>query len=100
MATPTDDELKARVRHEVQQVMQEVEALLDDRNTKYGITNIGTFGEMGCLVRASDKLARLRYVVGKDVDEAVADDAWRDLVGYAILGLICRRGKWPRSDDS
>jgi hypothetical protein len=72
-----------------------------DRQKKYGPDNIATFGELGCLVRCSDKIARLRRSLvthpGTDFNDETVEDAWMDLVNYAIMALMCRHGDWPNA---
>ncbi len=67
-----------------------IEEVLRQKHHDYGEDNLRAFGELGILVRASDKIARLKNLIEKDA--AVADesreDTWRDLAGYAIQALI------------
>ena len=83
----------------VADVFKEVFLLWKERQAKYGHHNISAFGEVGCLVRGHDKMARLRnaLVDGKgtnSTDESISD-SWLDLANYAVMGLVCRRGQWP-----
>lgn len=80
---------------------KEIFDLWKQRQRKYGTGNISAFGEIGCLVRGHDKMARLRRALidnpelsGLAYDESV-EDSWKDLANYAIMALVCRRGKWP-----
>lgn len=80
-------------------VMKEYFELWKRKQRSYGPHNIGAFGSQGCLIRANDKIQRLRrhYFLNKDValsDETIAD-TWLDLLGYALMGLVCERGQWP-----
>lgn len=93
--TSGDFELEDTIAH----VMQEYFALWKKKQRSYGPHNIGAFGAMGCLIRANDKIQRLRrhYFLSKNVslsDESIAD-TWLDMLGYALMGLVCERGKWP-----
>jgi len=58
--------------------------------------NFRTFGELGILVRMSDKFARLKTALYDRKDMAVSDetaeDTILDLATYAILLLCYRRG--------
>jgi hypothetical protein len=58
--------------------------------------NFRTFGELGILVRASDKFARLRTALYDRKEMAVSEesveDTILDLATYAILLLCYRRG--------
>lgn len=73
--------------------------LFCERQRKYGPGNIAAFGEQGCVVRASDKLARLRrhYFEGgqDDMPDESVRDAWADLAVYGAIALVCRDGLWP-----
>ena len=84
------------------EVIRELFSLWQDRQRKYGTGNIAAFMEVGCLVRSSDKVARLKEALlgnqgGNSSDESVLD-SWMDLANYAIMGVICHQGKWPRGD--
>ena len=60
------------------------------RHRKYGRGNIAEFGAVGCLIRSSDKKARLRehYLgSGKDAGDESVEDSWKDAVNYAAMGL-------------
>ena len=56
---------------------------------------------LGVIIRASDKMARLKqfYFESKDlmVEEETVIDTWSDLVNYAVIGLIMAKGQW--TDD-
>ena len=84
----------------VETVMQEMTSIMIDRQRKYGHRNILEFGEMGILVRASDKLARLKnfYIdkQGQEVSDESLDDTWTDLANYAIISLMLRKGIFER----
>jgi len=68
-----------------------------ERHRKYGRLNISKFGEYGCLVRASDKLERLINSRHVDCADESVEDSWKDLLNYAAMALLCRRGQWPTS---
>lgn len=76
------------------EALGEVRELMISRHAKYGPGNIAEFGELGLLVRLSDKLARLRNNMDDFSDESV-DDAVMDCLGYSVIWMIWRRGKWP-----
>ncbi len=86
-------------------------ALMLRKQAAYGAKNIEVFGELGVLVRASDKLERLKHLARRkftrpiqadaDPDQADADpewetveDTWRDLMNYALIALMLRHGMW------
>lgn len=74
-------------------------ALWKHKQRSYGVGNIAEYGELGCLIRATDKIKRLRNIVYKGIGNPLSDetieDTWLDLLGYAAMGLMCRRGQWP-----
>lgn len=61
----------------------------------YGPKNICEFGELGIIVRTSDKLARIKNLHSKHsqgiepANEAV-EDTWLDLAGYSVLAMMWR----------
>ena len=81
-------------------VFKEVFLLWKERQVKYGSGNIAAFGEVGCLIRGYDKMARLRRAIidekGGDMPDESVEDAWKDLTNYAVMGLVCRRDQWPK----
>ena len=89
--------------------MLDLTVLFDRKQHDYGPDNIAGFGDFGALVRASDKVARLRNLYGKSVIQAKAqwargfltipynetiDDSWGDLAVYAVIALVVRDGNW------
>lgn len=80
---------------ELQPILEEVRAVMYERGRKYGPGNIAEFGELGVLVRLSDKLARLKNSKDDFSDESVAD-TWLDVVGYGLIGLMIQKGLWPK----
>lgn len=82
------------------EALEEVSAIMHERGSKYGPGNIAEFGELGVLVRLSDKLARLRYASGKDFADEAARDAWMDIIGYGLIGLAWADGNWPGSEKA
>ena len=71
----------------------------DRKQHDYGSRNIGDFGEAGVLVRANDKMARLKNlhgVRGGEVKNEPIEDAWRDLSVYGIIARLCRANVWPK----
>ena len=70
--------------------------LLDRKQKDYGPRNISDFGELGVLVRANDKVQRLRNLHGKaaiPANESILD-SWRDLANYGLIGQMIRSGAW------
>lgn len=76
------------------QTALEIANLICSKQLDYGKANILDFGEMGLLVRANDKMARLRnlYRSGADPNNESVEDSWTDLAGYALLALMYMRG--------
>lgn len=80
------------------EALEEVKAIMHERGAKYGPGNIAEFGELGVLVRLSDKLARLRHSSGTDFADESSRDAWLDIIGYGLIGLAWADGNWPGSE--
>lgn len=72
--------------------------LFDKKQQDYGSGNIARFGEMGVVVRANDKLERLRNLLFINKDKAPnnesVEDTWSDLHVYGVIGLLCHKGRW------
>jgi len=79
---------------EVFQVLGEVARLLIDKRHDYGKANIEKHGEFGILVRLDDKLARLNHLRNGSPANEPVEDTWLDIVGYGVLALLLRRGKF------
>ena len=79
----------------IQVVLSDV-TLFDRKQHDYGSANIAEFGLEGVLVRANDKLARLKNLRHKPAakNEAVAD-SWADLSVYGVIARLCLAGEWP-----
>jgi hypothetical protein len=70
--------------------------VLDSKQLDYGSANIADFGEYGVLVRANDKVARLKNLltnVASPQNESI-EDSWLDLSNYSLIAVLCRRGDW------
>jgi len=74
----------------VDDTIEEIADMLVSKHHDYGEENLVEFGELGILVRASDKIARLKNLLDKKgvVNGERREDTWRDLAGYAIQALI------------
>lgn len=73
------------------QIAKEIADLLDKKRKDYGTENIKKFGTKGVLVRVSDKVERLinlTWETDKEPNFESVEDTWKDIAGYAILGLI------------
>ena len=79
-------------------IMEELAQLMIRKQRDYGHKNISDFGEFGVLVRANDKLARLKNMITPHGDEVAynesIEDSWADLANYAIIALMIRCGVW------
>ena len=77
-------------------IADELCAVLAAKQYDYGHSNIMDFGEYGVLVRANDKMARLKNLLSptsetQPKNESI-EDSWKDLANYAIIALMVRRG--------
>lgn len=84
-------------------ILNDLRSLLLKKRKDYGAKNLLTFGEKGILVRANDKLARLKHMLWDNPDKNPVcepiDDSWKDLANYSILAMILRRGWMELSDE-
>lgn len=73
---------------------ERIAKLLIRKQRDYGHENILAFGEMGVLVRANDKIARLKNLFKNDATPAneSVEDSWMDLAGYSMIALMLREG--------
>lgn len=65
--------------------------------------NIGEFGELGVLIRANDKMARLKnllYHSNREPANEPVEDTWLDNGNYSVIALMIRRGIWDLPLDS
>ncbi|MHB1954841.1 MAG: hypothetical protein ACYCOU_13965, partial [Sulfobacillus sp.] len=81
-------------------------ALMVRKHQDYGPGNINAFGEVGLVVRLSDKIERLKHLLfetdatGRRVprptephNESV-EDTYRDILNYALIALMVRHQWW------
>lgn len=63
----------------------------------YGVENHAIWGCEGAIIRATDKLMRLKghYFDGRMMLTDKTEDDWLDLIGYGLIGLVVERGQWP-----
>lgn len=75
-------------------VLAELKELMLKKQADYGHGNITAFGEFGVLVRANDKIERLKNLAkkGKNPSNESIEDSWKDLANYGIIVLMLRRG--------
>jgi hypothetical protein len=73
-------------------------ALLFDRKMlDYGPDNIGKFGVVGCVIRASDKFERIAHLYKANRKKAANEslqDSFRDISNYMLIILMLENGKW------
>jgi len=82
--------------NELESILKEIEVLLKRKNEMYGDGNVIKIGEQGVVVRLEEKLERLKNLITikKDPPEETIEDTWKDIVGYGVIGIMLRRGKW------
>lgn len=82
--------------HAVDDVFTDCADLMVKKQKDYGPGNILAFGELGILVRLNDKIERLKNLhrTGKlnDPQNESVNDTWQDIVNYAAIALMLRRG--------
>ena len=71
---------------------QEIAELVIKKQNDYGHGNILAFGELGVLVRSSDKFERLKNLQGRVHQNEAIEDTWMDIAGYSIIALMLREG--------
>ncbi len=91
-------------KERAQAVADEIVEMLDGKNSDYGQNNITEFGMHGILVRANDKMARLKNLRYLTVNEKpkineTLNDTWADLAGYAIIALMLRKGTFTDGNN-
>lgn len=80
----------------VDKVLLEMKNLLISKQRDYGARNILEFGAIGVVLRANDKLSRLKHLHGVDdytfqiktAKHESIKDSWRDLANYALIALL------------
>ena len=71
----------------------EIASMVAEKHKDYGPDNILVFKEQGLVVRMWDKIGRLKHLVWKEKipkHESI-EDTFKDLAGYAIIGLMLQR---------
>ena len=69
-------------------VCDDIYHTLVSKQHDYGHGNINDFGLLGVLVRANDKIARLKNLQGKEAKNESLRDTWLDLAGYSVIALM------------
>jgi len=77
-------------------ITKELTNVMVSKQHDYGSANITEFGEFGVLVRANDKMARLKNLIDSEnaPNNESIEDTWKDLANYSIIALMLRRGWW------
>jgi len=88
---PPDTRTIQQFTDDLASVAADMVPFLTMKRMAYGTTALTRFGPIGIVIRMSDKLDRVTNRI-KDGQDTVGDDSvedsWRDLVGYALLGLM------------
>jgi hypothetical protein len=89
-------EIKTTMGKEAHTLALNFVRVLDSKQQDYGSENITISGELGVVVRAQDKLCRLRHLLAKNegVNHESIDDSWMDLANYGIIGHMLHNGVW------
>lgn len=89
---PPDTRTLETFKHDAESIYHEMTELLTRKRESYGTDNLTRRGLAGILIRMEDKIERLYSMLEKETTiTAVGEstfDAWRDLIGYATLGLM------------
>jgi hypothetical protein len=77
-----------------EQVCQEMLKIFIKKNKDYGKGNIMDTGEMGILFRISDKVNRLKNLIGtgKKPENETKEENWVDIAVYAVIAMLYNRG--------
>ena len=71
-----------------------------NKNHDYGSDNLAVYGAKGNLVRATDKISRLKTLLWDNCEQQVADekvlDTVYDLINYATYMAMMLNGKWEK----
>tara|TARA_R100001594_G_scaffold120807_1_gene156503 strand:- start:10 stop:336 length:327 start_codon:yes stop_codon:yes gene_type:complete len=74
--------------------------LFDSKQVDYGSQNVSLNGELGVMVRCTDKTSRMRNILLKKlkgdtgVNHESLEDTYRDLANYGVIGLMVNKGIW------
>lgn len=92
MATRFEELSIEEFEREVRDRFEQMTQLLVAKRLSYGTSNLVRHGPIGVVIRASDKIDRLTNMCHEgataNVDGDTMDDAWADLIGYGVLGLL------------
>lgn len=74
--------------------------LFDSKQVDYGSQNVSLNGELGVMVRCTDKISRMRNILLKklkgdtEINHESLEDTYRDLANYGVIGLMVNKGIW------
>lgn len=81
---------------QIELIAREIVDLVISKQKDYGTKNIlgcPVGPEIGIVVRLHDKMSRLSNLIGnKEPKNESIEDTWKDIVGYALIALMVRRG--------
>lgn len=63
-------------------------SVLCKKHNDYGCEGINRFGEMGIIIRLSDKVERYLHLVERQAMNESTDDTLLDIVGYCVVALM------------
>lgn len=82
---------------EMEKICDEMKDLLKKKNRTYGDKNIKKIGKEGVLIRLEEKIERVKNMIENKIsDEETVEDTWKDIAGYAIIGIMLERDKWDK----
>ncbi len=80
---------------EMKKIIEEISELLIMKNKTYGDKNIDKIGKSGIITRLEEKLERLKHMIENNIqDKETVEDTWKDIIGYAVIGIMLERGRW------
>ena len=80
---------------EMKNILAEIEKLLIMKNKAYGNKNIEKIGKSGILIRLEEKMERLKHMISNEIqDKESVEDTWKDIIGYAVIGIMLERSRW------
>ena len=75
--------------------------LMDRKQQDYGPSNISAFGLLGIAVRLTDKVERIKTLIGsrrrRPQNESL-EDSFRDACVYGAIAQVVKRGHWPTAE--
>jgi len=85
----------AKFLEDLDSTLLAVRQMLIQKRKGYGPpSNLLRFGEIGIVIRTSDKLDRLQNFINNG-EQGLTEgktDAWKDIIGYGVLGLMNDQG--------